>query len=355
MGGDFSKFNKDRKFPVKVVPVATFFDVIEKKHKHEIEHAKSEVYRLVKDAFNDADADVENPIMTSCKEGSSFGHDELRGMVRTALLEQIRSDEFSQIWRRAFASSVSACTQKHYQKFPDVDAEWRLFDAAYKVTASTSDKIPLFDLKPSADNRPPWWLISEIPDASAAFSIRTAKACISDASRPYRTWTFIFKALIISCSCMAAVCWLGAWYVELTTAPIQEKLKNATSTNEALQAELSSAEAQSTACRREVKELREQHAIRSLRLLVLEAELDRFRALDNKNLTDEAHMAGKLLRKEESKIKNLTDEAHMAGKLLRKKESKIKNLTDEAHMTGKLLRMKDSTIKNLTDECWCWC
>ena len=54
------------------------------------------------------------------------------------------------------------------------------------------------------------------------------------------------------------------------------RLSTATSaaTVEALQAELSSAEAQSAASRREVKELREQHANSTLRLQELEAELE---------------------------------------------------------------------------------
>jgi len=165
MKKELQRFGRLSQFTIVVVPVATFIDTIAN---NEVKQAEEFVSSLVKDIFEGSGAEICEALSTSCKPGEpAQGIEQLRARIHSKVGAQISSTEFRRLWCLALTRQLQNETQKVFEDSPHHDSEWKLFGAAYRTSLQVCGKEPLDsnrEPKPrSADERPPWWILSEVP------------------------------------------------------------------------------------------------------------------------------------------------------------------------------------------------
>jgi len=172
MKKEFQRFGRLSQFTIVVQPVATFSDTIASS---ELRKAQDFVTSLVKDIFAGSGAEVCEAMSTSCKDGETAqGVEELKARMHSKVVAQITSTEFRRLWCLALARQLQNETRKMFEDSPHYDSEWRLFGAAYRAILKACSKEP-FDSRrePKPRNlgeRPPWWILPEIPVAPCSWS-----------------------------------------------------------------------------------------------------------------------------------------------------------------------------------------
>eukprot|EP00435_Cladocopium_sp_Y103_P042397 s706_g11.t1 len=202
MGHELQKLKFDKSFCIKVLPVVTFADTQAEK---ELEDIMSEITKHVKTAFKSIDATVEEPVATRVPtDGEAQGVEEVKSCLRKMLLDQVQSDDFSHLWRLAFANGIVSQTKQHATKFPSNDSALRLFQRAFCTVAAgcgkeVSDSEAFEEIAASLAKcdqleDSPWSTIQRIPDSHTKICLLPQFLC---RSRCIRTWSALLIAAIM--------------------------------------------------------------------------------------------------------------------------------------------------------------
>ncbi|CAJ1374661.1 unnamed protein product [Effrenium voratum] len=199
----------DQRFPIKVVPVATFGDT---QQPAKIDELKSTVKALATKAFKDTGAQVEEPACTMFPpHGQAKGVEELKDQLSGVLDEQIRSPEFQSLWQLAFATSVEAATREHCESHPDNDSALRLFKSAFCTVAAACGKevdVGSFNEMTAEFEEPPWWVIREIPTEKLTWRlVRSFNPAMLLGLTTF-AWLCNWTKLCVAFVALAAVCFM---------------------------------------------------------------------------------------------------------------------------------------------------
>ena len=130
MSEQLEELKFDQRFPIKVLPVATFSDTQDPK---DLEKLMSTIKALAKKAFQNTGAEVEEPEWTMFNaHEEARGVNELKARISKMLLQQVQSSQFSDLWQKAFAKSVAERTKEHCDSFPENESPLRLFQNAFR-------------------------------------------------------------------------------------------------------------------------------------------------------------------------------------------------------------------------------
>lgn len=161
MNHEFKSLKSARRFPIAVLPVATFADTVPEGELHDVTRS---VFELAEQAFEDTGAKVMKACATACKPGEgTVGVDKLRRLLASTMQDQIASEDFRQVWWLALASALQRHAKGLLSSRPGVWTEWVLFEAAMNVMIGVCGKAMRSKPEPSKEKLPPWWVIEEIP------------------------------------------------------------------------------------------------------------------------------------------------------------------------------------------------
>eukprot|EP00438_Fugacium_kawagutii_P005998 Skav236359 [mRNA] locus=scaffold3883:14889:16661:+ [translate_table: standard] len=131
MSNQLEELKFDRRFPIKVLPIATKAD---HENPEALEQLMLDIKKLAEDAFQGTEADIEEPTYTMDlnKEGDAGMEfvDRVKEGLVAMLFEQIKSPDFRGLWLKAFARSLAEHAMNHCEMFPANDSAIRLFHAA---------------------------------------------------------------------------------------------------------------------------------------------------------------------------------------------------------------------------------
>ena len=128
----------DKRFPIKVLPVATCGDSQTETQRLE---CMTTIKKMAEKAFVGTLAEVEDPTCTMFSpSGVTRGVAELKDRIKDILHDQIHSDEFRGLAERATAKSLEENTKAHAEQFPENDSALRLFQRAFTAAASICEK-----------------------------------------------------------------------------------------------------------------------------------------------------------------------------------------------------------------------
>ena len=199
----------DQRFPIKVVPVATFGDT---QQPAKIDELKSTVKALATKAFKDTGAQVEEPVCTMFPpHGEAKGVEELKDRLSGILDEQIQSPEFQSLWQLAFATSVEATTREHCESHPDNDSALRLFKRAFCTVAAACGKeveVDSFNEMTAEFEEPPWWVIREIPTEKLTWRLARSFNPAMLLGLTAFAWLCNWTKLCVAFVALAAVCFM---------------------------------------------------------------------------------------------------------------------------------------------------
>ena len=164
MSEELQELKFDKRFPIKVLPVATMADT---QQPEELPELLSTIKDLAKKAFQETGAEVEEPLSTRFPPGGDpQGVEELSARLRQVLHSQLRSEEFCHLWQKAFAKGIVSSVREHCEKFPENDSTLRLFKKACCTVAAACGKqvSGLGGLNGStATDQLPWSALQDLP------------------------------------------------------------------------------------------------------------------------------------------------------------------------------------------------
>ena len=140
MSKQLQKLKFDQRFPIRVLPVATKADTESLGALPELTAAIKELAEM---AFKNAGAIIDEPEWTMFdpnRQERVRGPREVSQWIKTTLLGQLRSDEFTGLWRLALAKSVKEHTREHCERQPANDSALRLFNRACSTVAAACDR-----------------------------------------------------------------------------------------------------------------------------------------------------------------------------------------------------------------------
>ncbi|CAK9057209.1 Putative E3 ubiquitin-protein ligase HERC1 [Durusdinium trenchii] len=165
MSEQLEELKFDQRFPVKVLPVATFSDTQDPK---DLEKLMSTIKALAKKAFQNTGAEVEEPEWTMFNaHEEARGVYELKARISDMLFQQVQSSQFSDLWKKTFAKSVAERAEEHCNSVPENESPLRLFHSAFRTVAAACDMMILdvgdFKRKTTTMQDLPWDIIQSIP------------------------------------------------------------------------------------------------------------------------------------------------------------------------------------------------
>ncbi|CAE7298524.1 HERC1 [Symbiodinium microadriaticum] len=170
MSEQLHKLKFDRRFPIRVLPVATKTDT----ESHDaLPDLQAAIKELAEAAFDSSGAFVDQAEWTMLDPNGAKrvrGPKEVMSWIGKALLQQLRSAEFTGLWRLALAKSVKDRTREHCETLPANDSALRLFNSACQTVAAAYGRAPDLEACKSLTILPeelPWWALLEIPDSEA--------------------------------------------------------------------------------------------------------------------------------------------------------------------------------------------
>ena len=140
MSKQLQKLKFDQRFPIRVLPVATKADT---ESLGALEELTAVIKELAEMAFKDTGAIIDEPEWTMFdpnRQERVRGPREVSQWIKTTLLGQLRSDEFTGLWRLALAKSVKEHTREHCERQPANDSALRLFHRACSTVAAACDR-----------------------------------------------------------------------------------------------------------------------------------------------------------------------------------------------------------------------
>lgn len=170
MSEQLHKLKFDRRFPIKVLPVATKADT---ELLRALPALQETIQKLAEAAFKESGAFVDQAEWTMFDPNGTSpvrGPDEVMSWIRKVLLQQLSSAEFTGLWRLALAKSVRDRTREHCETLPANDSALRLFNSACRTVAAAYGRAPDLEACKSVTLPPeelPWWALLEIPDSEA--------------------------------------------------------------------------------------------------------------------------------------------------------------------------------------------
>ncbi|CAK9083748.1 unnamed protein product [Durusdinium trenchii] len=164
MSNQLQELKFDRRFPIKVLPVATKADT---EHRKELPELLSAIKSLAEEAFQNTGAEVEEPLSTSFPPGGQpQGVQELKALLERVLHSQLCSAEFRCLWQKALAQRVAADARMHCETFPQNDSALRVFKSGCCTVAAACGKHVErldFDWRRATVEELPWSDIELIP------------------------------------------------------------------------------------------------------------------------------------------------------------------------------------------------
>ena len=170
MSEQLHKLKFDRRFSIRVLPVATKADTESLSALPDLQAA---IKKLAEAAFESSGAFVDQAEWTMFDPNDASrvrGPNQVMSWIRKALLQQLRSAEFTGLWRLALAKSVKDHTREHCETLPANDSALRLFNSACRTVAAAYGRAPDLEACKSLTLLPeelPWWALLEIPDSEA--------------------------------------------------------------------------------------------------------------------------------------------------------------------------------------------
>ncbi|CAE7574137.1 HERC1 [Symbiodinium necroappetens] len=170
MSEQLHKLKFDRRFTIKVLPVATKADT---ESRDALPDLQAAIKKLAEAAFESSGAFVDQAEWTMFDPNDASrvrGPNQVMSWIRKALLQQLRSAEFTGLWRLALAKSVKDHTRQHCETLPANDSALRLFNSACRTVAAAYGRDPDLEACKSVTLLPeelPWWALLEIPDSEA--------------------------------------------------------------------------------------------------------------------------------------------------------------------------------------------
>jgi hypothetical protein len=206
MSKQLYELNFDKRFPIKVLPVATKAD---SERVQDRDKLLSAIKQLAEKAFQGTGADVEDPIyMMFPPEGCPRGVEELNSRLRAILSAQIQSREFKGLLHKAFAKCLAENIRKHCEQFPENDSPIRLYQRCYRlVEAICGHEASNLAMPRSQDALDlPWRKIMEVAEKE--------KHTCTLALPKFQTLWFYYRATYFGS------CWRAASFVILLSLPI---------------------------------------------------------------------------------------------------------------------------------------
>ncbi|CAK9057203.1 Putative E3 ubiquitin-protein ligase HERC1 [Durusdinium trenchii] len=180
MSQELQELKIDRRYPIKVLPVATLADT---QRMEDLEELLKEVKDLAEIVFHKSSAEVEEPAWTMFNPNGDCGNDrgakEVKARLSKIVYQQIQSPEFRHLWQGAFAEHVAQKTEEHTELFPENDSTLRLFRCAFHTVAAVSgqevsDRESFNEITQTMVDLP-WDIISSIPQNDEIWSMATAR------------------------------------------------------------------------------------------------------------------------------------------------------------------------------------
>ena len=166
MSRQLQKLKFDRRFPIRVLPVATKADT---ESLITLPDLQANIKELAEAAFKKSGAIIDEAEWTMFDPNDASrvqGPSELNSWIKKVLLEQLHSEEFTGLWRLALAKSVQDHTSKHCETLPANDSALRLFNSACRTVVAACGRAPDLEVCKSLTVLPselPWWVLLEIP------------------------------------------------------------------------------------------------------------------------------------------------------------------------------------------------
>ena len=173
MSKQLHELNRDQRFPIKVLPVATKAD---SEHLQDRDKLLLTVKELTEKAFQGSGADVEDAVYTMFPPlgfppggDADDGVGQVKDRIRAMLTEQINSSQFNSLWQKHFAKSLAEHTMKHCEQFPENDSAHRLHQKAYRTVEAICGREPssLAKHEPQDVLHLPWENIMEVAERDA--------------------------------------------------------------------------------------------------------------------------------------------------------------------------------------------